>query len=300
MDCPDVINLADVCVDARQAAQLAFKRKFGSQEFTLQIDENIVKLTFWSGKRRLRRRFDEKRIRSDVCFKFLRIFGSVISELEIELSSKTIKNVNRCQKIIEYVNKFSGESQKKVILRDYFSYLLEQPMQNMGEIEIYKAEHTLHFKAKWNGTKIDLEINDKREILFQLIRPEQFERMSLIYGPFLHGLDWFFRRFENLKHLTMILHESSMDKFVNNTPQVQILQICVGHSEIRFLRKQFDPILSSAAAQSNLSILSYHFQDTVSRGNFSYTPMGPWTISQNDDGPDGYRHSLVLNRIPSV
>lgn len=179
---PDLRVLADVCTNARQAARLIFTRKYGSTKCILYIMKRDVEIeTVYS-------EFGQHNAK---CLKFLRIFGDLISELNLYIIPKICNN--RLQQLIEYINQFTAQSRKKMILNEHSSVLIENPLQNLDEIQFqycYDSSVT-EFKALVTESKnvSSLQFSSEKQLIFlkqnlpQVTKLEIFRyKLNLVNG----------------------------------------------------------------------------------------------------------------------
>lgn len=138
----DLTNLADVCTVARQAARLIFERKYASKEFYLRIDRKEMEIlaACWDENHDNHGLVGHKR---PISFKFLRNFGDLISELDIWMLDRSIKNGNRLRQFINHINKFSAQSRKTLEINKHLSVLIETPLNNLNEIKMNAAEYSV-------------------------------------------------------------------------------------------------------------------------------------------------------------
>lgn len=96
-------------------------------------------------------------------------------------------------------------------------------------------------------------------------------------------------------------HREHAVGLIDNIPKLETLQICNG---LRIQLNDANGILSSAAAHSKLSIVSFHFvrmddRETLVAEFNRQSSIEPWSIALNEDGPKTYyKYSVVFNRIP--
>lgn len=107
----DLMILADVCTNARQAARLVFTRKYASTRFHLAIDNSYVKI--WT----MYFAFDEQNAQ---CLKFLRIFGYLITEFYF--CCRCNRHFNRLQQFIKHLNQFTAQSRKTIQFTDAYGW----------------------------------------------------------------------------------------------------------------------------------------------------------------------------------
>lgn len=139
LDLMDLINLAGVCTDAREAAQLIFKRKNPSPELHFRINANEVETSIPTEINGIRASFDIKGV---IGLKLLRNFGNLFSKLEIDTGSAEARNDKRLDMVIEYVSKFCREIHKKLIIRKYLPILIVEPLTNVDEMVIKSNEYS--------------------------------------------------------------------------------------------------------------------------------------------------------------
>lgn len=178
LDLIGLINLADVCVDAQQAAQLIFKRRYSSNIFRFLISADSF------GRKRGKMAFhsiNDKMIwikNYPLCLKLLRNFGVFISQLEID-PYKHIQPI-KLQKVIKYVNKYCINSKNELILRKYLPILFKKPLKNVNKITVCTADYSI---AEFNSLFPNIEYmkiySDEGRIFIQNHFP-RLENLSLI------------------------------------------------------------------------------------------------------------------------
>lgn len=160
-----------------------------------------------------------------------------------------------------------------------------------------------------NGSELELMMEwDARELLFQLIQPEQYEKLDLIYAHEIDKFDEFIVKFVNLKYLIMdSLHEELFD-VIDSLPKLQNLKICFEKSD--YDKDDFEEIVSvlssSTEVHEKLSVFTVYFEDEKDRRKFQ-TVVEPsvngniWKMSVIDssDGPYGYQYSFIVNSMKS-
>lgn len=136
LDLSGLMNLADVCADARTAARLVFDRKYGSNTFVTseESDKNRHPLHVYG----------RNSIWIDKCKKMLQIlrnFGYLIPEVIVD-PDNTLTH-RQLQIVIEYINKFCTQSRNTLVLRDYLPSLVENPLKNVNKVAMYTDEYSI-------------------------------------------------------------------------------------------------------------------------------------------------------------
>lgn len=177
LDLLGLLNLADnVCVDARQAAQWIFKRRYSSYIFRLLLADDA----FGRQRRQIAiHSVNDKMAWIDnysICLKLLRIFGSFISQLEID-PYKYIKPV-KLHKILKYVNKYCVNSKNELILHKYLPILFKEPLNNVTEITVRTADYSVaEFKSLFPNIEYLKIYSDAGRIYMQ----HHFPRLEHLY-----------------------------------------------------------------------------------------------------------------------
>lgn len=127
----NIVTLAEICSDTRLAARMAYKRDYNSQEFNLRVDKTEVEMSTF-----IKQRNCDYHVKNAKCLKFLRNFGDLIHKLNIDTCITTMRNDDALEMVLEYVNKYSEQSHKILILDKYLSVLMEEPLQNVDHIEV--------------------------------------------------------------------------------------------------------------------------------------------------------------------
>lgn len=153
LDLSNLINLAYVCVDARTASHLVYKKKNESRGLVICVEEkkpeiaecfleddacsiSILPSTRLYG-------WDNIWIKNcEESLRFLRNFGRFLPEVIIE--PYQTMNDRQLQKIIEYINEFGTESRNTIILRKYSPFLMENPLKNVYKAAMYTAEYSIN------------------------------------------------------------------------------------------------------------------------------------------------------------
>lgn len=170
LDLLDLIILADVCTDARRAARLAFERKYAPEKFKLRINENEIKTSFEKNDR----------FGSIASLKFLRNFCDLICQMDIDTKNSSIENHRQMRKIIEYVNKFSPESRKELILWDYLPFLVENPFRNVDAVRLCATGYSVTEFNHMFMNVISLLIDTDQVRDYMLQRLPQLERIDIL------------------------------------------------------------------------------------------------------------------------
>lgn len=185
------------------------------------------------------------------------------------------------------------------------------------QLKIHESFGGRRLKWKMNGSEMHVEGRGYFNFLNERIRPENFDKCEKLCYQCVQMNQGcsecvnFVSKFKNLKCLSIEIKRKKVFELIKNMPTLQELQVCMGKNdanEIDYyeLEDYNRKLLSFAASQSNLLILTFHYEEMDVRErcqkiiNEKLNGEQWFIVGLHDNGPKLCKYSLVFNRVPSA
>lgn len=165
LDLCGLIHITEISSDAREAAQLVFKRQYRSHYFGLnwtQDSNGIECISMQQSK------------------KFLENFGHLIFELDINLGpNATIYNDTVLQDVFRLINRYCTRNCHRLQLGQYLPSLINEPLQNVDILNISTGDYLLEDFNKMFANIRTMEISSKEASIYVKQRMPELKRLCI-------------------------------------------------------------------------------------------------------------------------
>lgn len=165
LDLSGLINITEISSEARAAAQLSFKRRYSSHYFGLNWTHNSIGI---------------ETISMQQSKKLLQHFGHLIFKLAINLApNATVYNNIVLQNVFRNINQYCTRNCHRLQLGDYLPFLINEPLRNVDELNIYTGDYSLQEFSAMFGNIRTLEISSKEACIYLKQRMRELKRLCI-------------------------------------------------------------------------------------------------------------------------